>query len=527
MAAGQAGRTQVRAYRFATRQMEWAVTHGDPLLSSDPGQLPRRWTLVSFFLAIALLAGFGVYGLIKPAPDWRDSPLILDTDSGTLYVNRAGVLYPTLNLTSALLAIDTAGLAAGRPTPKDVTADDLADAPRGALMGIPGAPSQLPTADNLVGGQWAVCDAVVLDANRVQPADQASIVSTVIAGQPAPGLALTAEQALLATITEDGAGVDYLVWNGHRSQIDPSDQVVAEALQLEGARPRVLTAGLLNAIPEAAPITVPRVVGAGDPTEAFQINTEDGRTLPIGAVFKVTRAGNPETFHVIHPDGVEEISATMTDLLRFQRSAAAGLEAVPPSALAAAPVAQRNLITEAGLPPTVPQLISVDDAPLVCAGWDGTAAGGPRWVVSTDTGMPAGSSPVVLAGTSPQAQVSQVLIAPSHGAVVQEIVAGQTPAETTKVYLISDLGVAYPVASDDALAKLGLGAAVAQAPKQVLDLLPRGPVLDPAEATKLWDSFPDAMLQGSTLATVPAAAPAAAPVGEATQTISPIIAPTT
>ena len=79
MAVGQTSRTQVRAYRFATRQMEWAVTQGDSLLPSDPGQLPRRWTMVSFFLALLLLAGFSVYGLIKPAPDWRSSTLLVET----------------------------------------------------------------------------------------------------------------------------------------------------------------------------------------------------------------------------------------------------------------------------------------------------------------------------------------------------------------------------------------------------------------------------------------------------------------
>ena len=99
--------------------MEWAVTQGDSLIPSDPGQLPRRWTMVSFFLALLLLAGFSVYGLIKPAPDWRSSTLLVETESGTLYLNRSGVLYPTLNLTSALLAMSDSG---SGTQPKEVSA---------------------------------------------------------------------------------------------------------------------------------------------------------------------------------------------------------------------------------------------------------------------------------------------------------------------------------------------------------------------------------------------------------------------
>jgi hypothetical protein len=91
MASGRVGRADVRAYRFARRQVDWAITHADPLPMSDPGQLPRRWTLVSFFLAVGLSAGFGVYGLIKPESHVQEAPSFVGTSSRSLSVVIGGL----------------------------------------------------------------------------------------------------------------------------------------------------------------------------------------------------------------------------------------------------------------------------------------------------------------------------------------------------------------------------------------------------------------------------------------------------
>jgi hypothetical protein len=51
------------------------------------------------------------------------------------------------------------------------------------------------------------------------------------------------------------------------------------------------------------------------------------------------------------------------------------------------------------------------------------------------------------------------------------------------VYLVTDTGVRYPVAGPKALEQLGLsGLSIAQLPRAVVDLLPEGPLLDPAAA---------------------------------------------
>ena len=51
------------------------------------------------------------------------------------------------------------------------------------------------------------------------------------------------------------------------------------------------------------------------------------------------------------------------------------------------------------------------------------------------------------------------------------------------MYLVTDAGMRYPVAGQKALEQLGLsGVSVAQLPAAVVDLLPQGPLLDPAAA---------------------------------------------
>ena len=152
----ETSRAQVRAHRFASRQLGWALAVHDALPASDPGRRGRRWMLVSALLGLSLLAGSGVIGLIDPQPVWQRAAVLIDTGSGAVFVNRDGILHPALNLTSALLAATGSG--SDRPAVTPVDADLIRSVPRGAPIGIPGAPGQLPAPDALVDGNWAVCD---------------------------------------------------------------------------------------------------------------------------------------------------------------------------------------------------------------------------------------------------------------------------------------------------------------------------------------------------------------------------------
>ncbi len=70
---------------------------------------------------------------------------------------------------------------------------------------------------------------------------------------------------------------------------------------------------------------------------------------------------------------------------------------------------------------------------------------------------------------------------PARGALVAARPNPDTPGTT--VYLVTDTGVRYPVAGQQALDQLGLaGVSVAQLPAALVGLLPQGPLLDPAAA---------------------------------------------
>src|SRR5690348_4863607 len=96
---------QAQAYRFGVRRLESAVASGDSLLRGDP--VRRRLNIaliISFVLAALILGGFAVYGFVKPEPSIGGAQVVIDSDTGGVYVSRDGRLYPAMNYSSALLA---------------------------------------------------------------------------------------------------------------------------------------------------------------------------------------------------------------------------------------------------------------------------------------------------------------------------------------------------------------------------------------------------------------------------------------
>ena len=100
-------------------------------------------------------AVFGVYGLLTKVGtnDWKaDGAVVVEKETGATFVYLSGVLHPTLNYTSALLAADRPGRPAVR-----VSSTSLAGVPRGITVGIPNAPTSLPPASKAIGMPWTVC----------------------------------------------------------------------------------------------------------------------------------------------------------------------------------------------------------------------------------------------------------------------------------------------------------------------------------------------------------------------------------
>jgi hypothetical protein len=90
------------------------------------------------------------------------------------------------------------------------------------------------------------------------------------------------------------------------------------------------------------------------------------------------------------------------------------------------------------------------------------------------------SLPAVVAGASGGGGV-RVAVPPGGGRLVRDLpVPG---AADGTVYLITDLGVRYPLPSKEVVSKLGYGSVIPlPVPSLLLGLVPAGPVLDPAAA---------------------------------------------
>src|SRR6201997_3267177 len=150
---GLSTRTQVSGYQFLARRTAMALTRWRVRMEVEPGRRQNLAIVAAVSPALFLCLGALLWAFISPAGQINESPIIADRDSGALYVRVGDKLYPALNLASARLI-------AGRPdNPHQVRSSQIASMPRGALVGIPGAPSEFaPT--NPASSSWLVCDSV-------------------------------------------------------------------------------------------------------------------------------------------------------------------------------------------------------------------------------------------------------------------------------------------------------------------------------------------------------------------------------
>ena len=89
------------------------------------------------------------WSVIRPAGSVGESRIAADQNTGALYVKVGETLYPALNLASARLIAGTAD------NPVRVRRSEIDSRPRGAMVGIPGAPSEL-TATAPLRSSWLV-----------------------------------------------------------------------------------------------------------------------------------------------------------------------------------------------------------------------------------------------------------------------------------------------------------------------------------------------------------------------------------
>jgi type VII secretion protein EccB len=285
------------------------------------------------------------------------------------------------------------------------------------------------------------------------------------------------EAALLAA--EQDTGITYLVWRGQRERVDlVHDAAVRTYYRLGNVVPRKVSAGLLNAIPEGHPLTLP-VIPAARPVPQLP-------GVQVGDVVRVK--GVQDSFFLVLPQGVQSVQPAVADLLRYRHGASAEFTTVAPEAISRVPeVPVASQLDFAGFPTQVPQILKIAEAPVTCLTWQGPDQA-PAVSVYPDGRLPlgAGDNPVELPPAATGQTADSAFLSPSKGSLARGMVPGQRP-DTGAIWLVTAQGFRYGVPSMDVARALGLGEATSPAPESILNLLPIGPTLDPQRALELYN----------------------------------------
>ncbi len=463
-------RDQYQAYRFLRRRHTGALLSADT--DSAEGPLRRLGASVTASLTVAGLAVavVAVIGFIRPggSTSWKSgTSLIVERTTGTRYVYVGGVLHPVANYSSARLILR------GNAILVSVDASSFGDTPRGAPVGIPGAPDSLPIPSTLVTSGWTACADPATDATGApHPRTDLGAVAPVNSRPVTPGTGV---------LVRDLSGGTYLVWNGSRLRL--AAPYVAAALGYAATVPLPVGAAFLNVLPAGADLAAPDIPGRG-----ARGPDVDGRRTRVG---QVLRAGGTDGY-AVYPDGLAPVTPLQVALLLADPATAAAYPggAVSPvdvsaAAVAAAPRSATVPAVAGAAPAQAPALADTASTPVaLCATVTGPAAP-PTLTLAPTTAQALAGDPPTPVDALGVPEADSVTVPPGRGAVLQAVPAQGVGSGT--VYLVTDFGVKYPVGAGNTLSDLGLsGVTPTPVPPGLLALFPTGPTLsEPAAAAVL------------------------------------------
>ncbi|MGP3985813.1 type VII secretion protein EccB [Streptomyces sp. 3N207] len=468
----QSRRDQVQAHMFIMGRLTSGMLRADPDAPESPQGRTNRGITISILIAVLICAGAFVFGLLKPGTkeSWRDpGMLIVNKDTGARYLYLGKRLRPVRNYTSARL------LAGAEMKVMSIGGKSLRGTPRGAPVGISGAPDEPPAEGDLSDGKWQVCSG----------SSTGSTGTTLAVGSDAEGQGLKKTQGLLAS----GPDKDfYLVWQGRKLRLDQKSDA-PEALGYGSERPLKVSDAFLNSLPTGPDLTPPEVSDQG--AEGPRL---DGRPTRIGEVFKVAGSGGTARYYLLQEKGLTRITATGAALVLGDKD-------TKEKTYQGRAVAARKLGTDAlsgqlapdpGLseaakqqPSTPPDPAGLADGRTPCVG---VRPGAEGTRVSVTFARPADLGPTTKAPPEKLVPacvtVHRTAVPPGGGALVHALGAGGGDVGDT-LYLVTDTGMKYRVPSGDGLKALGYNEKQAQGiPSALLSMLPTGPDLTRKSASK-------------------------------------------
>lgn len=434
-------RDQLHAYQFLVQRVISALVTRE----TDPEQPPFRRPVNAAFggiaIAVIALAAVGVYGVLNPGGNtaWADGKkVVVEEETGTRYVYLDGRLHPVENYTSALLALDE------NAATVSVSRDSLAGVPRGPRIGIPDAPDALPAQDGLLTDDWTMCSHPTPDlTGTVVP------TSVLMVGQPAAGGESLGNRAIVADVPETGDR--YLLLRGYRHLISKENQQsVGLALQ---ATPAVrVSPAVIESIPAGRPITPIPVAEMGAPAKVVRAD------IRAGQLFEVSTSRGVQ-YYLAEVGQLRPITELQYDIQRAYQATAAAYDdqeprALPMGLIEAGGAPQPSVApAKPGDPPAVrPDFVRVEDAATVCLTF---APGADVPVVTLSPAMPSADPMSATPRRTEQGTVlaDRVVVPAGHAAVVEAVPNARAPRGTFLV--VTDQGIAHPLASGDVLKVLG------------------------------------------------------------------------
>lgn len=446
----------------------------------DPMRSQSRSLVVGAVLGILVVAGAAIMSFLRPQGAVGDSKIVMAKESGALYAVVDNTLYPVLNLASARLATQS------NETPTSVKQSKLGDLPRGPLIGIPGAPTALPGSSAGDRSTWTLCDTVALSPAG-SAVGSAGAASTVLAGgletdADAAARPLGASEALLVR----REGKTFLLYNGKRAEVDPSDSVVTRSLALGDRRPRPVSAGLLNATTQVPALTPPHIDRVGEPGPGRLSD------IPVGGVVRV-HGVNSDELYVVLSDGVQRVSSFAAQVIRNANSQGMSeITTVPPDRLIGIPVLGSLAVEH--FPRETPTIMTAEEAPVGCISWSRDAEGQAATVTllaGRELPLPETAAPVELATADGVGdRVDAVYVPPSTGEYIQTTAMDPESERRGPLFYVGDNGIRYAVPDAETAAILGLEEKPRPAPWPIVGQLVPGPTLSTTDALVSRDTLP-------------------------------------
>ena len=450
---------QLHSYQYSLQRVVAALVTNDPDPSRSPFRRVGSTALVSLLVAVVALGGTAAYAAIANSGASKadqEGKLYIEKETGAKFVfyKPDNKLHPVLNYTSGLLIIASANAGTER-----IPRRTLAKVPRGAELGIPGAPDALPGRRDLSAAPWAVCS----------QQGGGTPLSTLVVGEAISGGTEIAAGALLV---QDPTDNTFLVY-GNRRFLIPQPQALQAAYGWSARQPVRVAAAWINALPagpDLAPLSVAR---RGEPSGVA--GRRNGELLQVQ-----DGTDGPSQWAVALPDGAAPISDAQARLLRTVRGAGpvTRISTAEFGTLDILPAAQA-LVNRAlaGHPTTVPTLLNaIQRLCLTVDPKDG------RTTVLVDPAPPEPGNPVAATATK---KIDTVRVKSGTGVLVEAQTSPTAPAGTGTVSIVTDAGLRFAVADAATLGYLGYAGVTPQRlPAELVALLPEGPALDPKQAVK-------------------------------------------